>query len=79
MGGAVFHQGATTMAKLNWKQQHPKDMKTAIRHLNVLVGLGLVTPEECDELIYVRLEQNGEKPEDVMRPLLRQLCRRFAN
>jgi hypothetical protein len=40
----------------------------------------LITQAEADELIFERFEQNGEKPEEVLPPLLRQLWRKhFAN
>jgi hypothetical protein len=44
-----------------------------------LQSFGLITPAEADELIYVRFEQNGERPEDVLPPLLRQLWRQHFN
>ena len=44
-----------------------------------LRSFGLITPAEADELIYTRFEQNGERPKDVLPPLLRRLWRQHFN
>lgn len=39
----------------------------------------LITPAECDELLITRFDENGERPEDVLPPLLRRLWRQHFN
>jgi hypothetical protein len=44
-----------------------------------LRGFGLITPAECDELME-RFNEDNERPEEVLPPLLRQLWHKhFAN
>jgi hypothetical protein len=43
-----------------------------------LQRFGLITPAESDELT-TRFDENGERPEDVLPPLLRRLWRQHFN
>ena len=45
---------------------------------DILRSFGLITPMECDELT-TRFNEDGERPEDVLPPLLRRLWRQHFN